>query len=62
MSDGGEFDPGLVERVLGVVRRIPHGRVLSYGDVARLSAAPTGRRRRTCASGSWADCARSPRR
>jgi methylated-DNA-protein-cysteine methyltransferase-like protein len=43
MSDGGEFDPGLVERVLGVVRRVPHGRVLSYGDVARLSGAPTAR-------------------
>jgi methylated-DNA-protein-cysteine methyltransferase related protein len=33
----------LVERVLAVVRRIPPGRVLSYGDVAAMTAAPTPR-------------------
>jgi methylated-DNA-protein-cysteine methyltransferase-like protein len=38
-----ELDPGLVERVLAVVRQIPPGRVLSYGDVARLASAPTAR-------------------
>jgi methylated-DNA-protein-cysteine methyltransferase-like protein len=43
MSTGDELDAGLVERVLAVVRRIPPGRVLSYGDVARLVSAPTAR-------------------
>jgi methylated-DNA-protein-cysteine methyltransferase-like protein len=32
---------GLVERVLEVVAGIPAGRVLSYGDVARLASAAT---------------------
>lgn len=43
MSTGDGLDVGLVERVLAVVRRIPPGRVLSYGDVARLAPAPTAR-------------------
>jgi methylated-DNA-protein-cysteine methyltransferase related protein len=43
MSGGGELDVALVERVLDVVRRIPSGRVLSYGDVARLAGSPTAR-------------------
>jgi methylated-DNA-protein-cysteine methyltransferase related protein len=43
MSTGDDLDPGLVERVLAVVRRVPPGRVLSYGDVARLAPAPTAR-------------------
>ncbi len=34
---------GLVERVLEVVAEIPAGRVLSYGDVARLASAPSAR-------------------
>jgi methylated-DNA-protein-cysteine methyltransferase-like protein len=38
-----DLDPGLVEGVLEVVRRIPPGRVLSYGDVARMASAPTAR-------------------
>jgi len=33
----------LVARVLAVVDKIPPGRVLSYGDVAALAAAPTPR-------------------
>jgi methylated-DNA-protein-cysteine methyltransferase-like protein len=33
----------LVERVLALVDRIPDGRVLSYGDVAELTDAPTPR-------------------
>ncbi len=33
----------LVERVLSLVDRIPDGRVLSYGEVAELTAAPTPR-------------------
>jgi alkylated DNA nucleotide flippase Atl1 len=43
MSTGDDLDLDLVERVLAVVRRIPPGRVLSYGDVARLAPAPTAR-------------------
>jgi methylated-DNA-protein-cysteine methyltransferase-like protein len=43
MSTGDDQDVGLVERVLAVVRRIPPGRVLSYGDVAHLASAPTAR-------------------
>jgi methylated-DNA-protein-cysteine methyltransferase related protein len=43
MSAGDDLDPGLVERVLTLVRRIPPGRVVSYGDVARLASAPTAR-------------------
>jgi methylated-DNA-protein-cysteine methyltransferase-like protein len=43
MSTGDDLDLDLVERVLAVVRRIPSGRVLSYGDVARLAPAPTPR-------------------
>lgn len=43
MQPSDELDPGLVERVLEVVRRIPAGRVLSYGDVARLASTPTAR-------------------
>ena len=43
MSTGGDLYPDLVEQVLAVVRRIPPGRVLSYGDVARLASAPTAR-------------------
>jgi methylated-DNA-protein-cysteine methyltransferase-like protein len=39
MSDDGE----LVQRVLAVIAGIPAGRVLSYGDVARLASAPTAR-------------------
>jgi methylated-DNA-protein-cysteine methyltransferase-like protein len=34
---------GLVGRVLEIVAGIPAGRVLSYGDVARLASAPTPR-------------------
>ena len=33
----------LAERVLSLVDRIPDGHVLSYGDVAELTAAPTPR-------------------
>jgi alkylated DNA nucleotide flippase Atl1 len=33
----------LVERVLAVVRQIPPGRVLTYGDVAAMTTAPTPR-------------------
>jgi alkylated DNA nucleotide flippase Atl1 len=33
----------LVERVLFTIDQIPHGRVLSYGDVAELALAPTPR-------------------
>jgi alkylated DNA nucleotide flippase Atl1 len=38
-----DLDPDLVERVLDVVRRIPPGRVLTYGDAARLASAPSAR-------------------
>jgi alkylated DNA nucleotide flippase Atl1 len=33
----------IVERVLFTIDQIPHGRVLSYGDVAELALAPTPR-------------------
>lgn len=34
---------GLAERVLALVDRIPDGHVLSYGDVAELTGAPTAK-------------------
>lgn len=34
---------GLVPRVLAAVRRIPPGRVLPYGDLARIAGAPDAR-------------------
>ena len=34
------MDPDLVEAVLDVVRHIPHGRVLTYGDVAADAGLP----------------------
>jgi methylated-DNA-[protein]-cysteine S-methyltransferase len=37
-------DPGFAARVLSVVRRIPVGRVTTYGDVARLAGAPRAAR------------------
>lgn len=36
--------PGFAARVLSVVRRIPAGRVTTYGDVARLAGAPRAAR------------------
>jgi O-6-methylguanine DNA methyltransferase len=36
--------PGFAARVLSVVRRIPPGRVTTYGDVARLAGAPRAAR------------------
>lgn len=37
-------EPSFSERVYDVVRRIPHGRVLSYGDVAALLGSPRAAR------------------
>lgn len=39
-----KIKPGFVSRVLSVVRRIPAGRVATYGDVARLAGAPRAAR------------------
>lgn len=39
-----EIKPGFAARVLSVVRRIPAGRVATYGDVARLAGAPRAAR------------------
>jgi O-6-methylguanine DNA methyltransferase len=36
--------PGFAARVLSVVRRVPAGRVTTYGDVARLAGAPRAAR------------------
>lgn len=36
--------PGFFERVYGVVRRVPRGRVTSYGDVARMLENPRAAR------------------
>jgi O-6-methylguanine DNA methyltransferase len=36
--------PGFAARVLSVVRRIPAGRVATYGDVARLAGTPRAAR------------------
>ena len=33
-------DPGLYERIYAVVRRIPRGRVATYGQVAELAGIP----------------------
>ena len=39
-----EFARGFRERVLDVVRAIPHGRVATYGQVALLAGAPRAAR------------------
>ena len=36
-----ETDPRFAKRVLTIVRRIPSGRVSTYGDVAAMAGKPT---------------------
>lgn len=40
MRDGAEAEPGRWERIYAVVRRIPRGRVATYGQVAALAGLP----------------------
>ena len=44
LASAGKAKPGFAARVLSVVRRIPAGRVATYGDVARLAGAPRAAR------------------
>ena len=43
-SAGGRAPSAFARRVLAAVRRIPHGAVATYGDIARLAGSPRAAR------------------
>lgn len=43
-SAGGRTPSAFARRVLAAVRRIPHGAVATYGDIARLAGSPRAAR------------------